>query len=87
MFLCMRTTILLDDDLLSQAKMLAAAQHRSLKAVIEDALRELLQRQQQAPVQKRICLPSMDGNGVQPGVDLDDTSSLLDLMERDRENT
>ena len=63
MFLCMRTTIQLDDDLLSQAKALAAAQHRSLKAVIEDALRELLQRQRQAPGQKYICLPSMGGTG------------------------
>lgn len=81
----MRTTIRLDDDLLSQAKVFAAAQHRSLTSVIEDALRELLQRQRQVREQERISLPSINGNGIQPGVDLDDTASLLDLM--DRENT
>ncbi|MEE3259762.1 MAG: YlcI/YnfO family protein [Candidatus Latescibacterota bacterium] len=78
----MRTTIRLDDDLLSQAKALAAAQRRSLNSVIEDALREALQRQQKLGRTKRIRLKTMKGNGLQPGVDLDDTSALLELMER-----
>ena len=78
----MRTTIRLDDDLLSQAKALAAAQRRSLNSVIEDALREALQRQHKLGRTKRIRLKTMKGNGLQPGVDLDDTSALLELMER-----
>ena len=78
----MRTTIRLDDDLLSQAKALAAAQRRSLNSVIEDALRAALQRQQKLGRTKRIRLKTMKGNGLQPGVDLDDTSALLELMER-----
>ena len=78
----MRTTIRLDDDLLSQANALAAAQRRSLNSVIEDALREALQRQQKLGRTKRIRLKTMKGNGLQPGVDLDDTSALLELMER-----
>ncbi len=78
----MRTTIRLDEDLLSQAKALAAAQRRSLNSVIEGALREALQRQRQTSKQKRIRLPTMKGKGLQPGVDLDDSSALLDLMER-----
>lgn len=78
----MRTTIRLDDDLLSQAKALAAAQRRSLNSVIEDALREALQRQQKLGRTKRIRLKTMKGHGLQPGVDLDDTSALLELMER-----
>jgi hypothetical protein len=32
---------------------------------------------------KAIALPTFAGQGLQPGVDLDDTASLLDLMARD----
>jgi hypothetical protein len=30
----------------------------------------------------RVALPTFSGGGLQPGVDLDDTASLFDLMER-----
>jgi hypothetical protein len=39
-----RTTVRIDDQLLADAKALAAQQHRSLNALIEDALRGLLGR-------------------------------------------
>ena len=83
MFLCMRTTIQLDDQLLLEAKQYAAQTGRTLKAVIEDALREALARTETTRPQTRVPLKTFKGRGVQPGVDLDDTSSLLDLMERD----
>ena len=83
MFLCMRTTIQLDDQLLLEAKQYAAQTGRTLKAVIEDALREALARTEATRPQIRVPLKTFRGRGVQPGVDLDDTSSLLDLMERD----
>ena len=82
MFLCMRTTIQLDDQLLREAKQRAAQTGRTLKAVIEDALREALARPDASPPQSRVRLRTYRGRGVQPGVDLDDTASLLDLMER-----
>ena len=72
----------MDDGLLAEAKRLAAQTGRTLTAVIEDALRESLMRQRQRKQQKPIRLPTMAGNGLQPGVDLDDSASLLDLMER-----
>ncbi len=83
MVLCMRTTIQLDDQLLSEAKQHAARTGRTLKAVIEDALRETLARKDTAGSEGRVRLKTFKGRGVQSGVDLDDTSSLLDLMERD----
>ena len=77
----MRTTIRLDDQLLADAKQLALRNGRSLTALIEDALREMLARQQQVAARRPVRLPTASGNGLQPGVDLDDSAALLDLME------
>jgi hypothetical protein len=77
----MRTTIRLDPHLLAEAKKLAAASGRTLTAVIEEALREVVARRRRRPgAAKRPRLTTVGGRGVQPGVDLDDTSALLDLM-------
>ncbi len=78
----MRTTICLDDQLLAEAKRLAARTGRSLTAVIEDALRETLARQERAAERLPVRLTTVSGKGLQPGVDLDDSASLLDLMGR-----
>ena len=83
MLLCMKTTIQLDDQLLLEAKKHATQTGRTPKAVIEDALREALARTETTRPQTRIPLQTFKGRGVQPGVDLDDTSSLLDSIERD----
>lgn len=77
----MRTTIRLDDELLAQAKQLALETGRTFTAVIEDALRETLARRRQAQQRPRVQLPTFGGQGLQPGVDLDRSASLLDLME------
>ena len=74
----MRTTIRLDDVLLRQAKAMAAMQGRPLNDFIVDAVRAAVSRR---TVRDRVPLPSFRGAGLQYGVDLDDSSSLLDLME------
>jgi hypothetical protein len=78
----MRTTIRLDDDLLREAKSYAAATGRTLTAVIEDALRETFSRRRKRGSRPRVKLKTVRGSGTQPGVDLDDGSALLDLMDR-----
>jgi hypothetical protein len=78
-----RTTIRLDETLLSEAKALAARSGKTLTAVIEEALRESLARRRQRR-SGRPQLPSFQGQGLQPGVDLDDTDALLDLMDGGR---
>jgi Arc/MetJ family transcription regulator len=80
--LMMRTTIRLDDDLLREAKRHAAATGRRLTAVSEDALRETLGHRPQPRSRSRLRLKTVGGSGTQPGVDLDDSSALLDLMDR-----
>ncbi len=77
----MRTTIQLDDQVLKEFKAIASATGRTLGSVIEEALREKLARRRSAEAEDPIELPVFKGDGLQPGVDLDDSSSLLDLME------
>ena len=77
----MRTTIRLDDELLTRTKELAARTGRSLTGVIEDALRELLARRSPPAERPPVRLPTFAGKGLQPGVDLDDSAALLDLMD------
>jgi hypothetical protein len=77
----MRTTIRLDDDLLARAKELAARTGRTLTAVIEEALRAALAQGRARRGRGRIELPTFGRGGVLPGVDLDDTAALLDVME------
>lgn len=81
-----RTTIRIDDELLTRAKTLAARTGRTLTAVIEDALRAALGAAQPRPRSERIEVPTYGSGGVRPGVDLDDTSALLDLMESAADN-
>ena len=77
----MRTTIRLDDHLLTEAKIYAAESGRTLTALLEDALRESLARRRQASAREPVRLKTVKGNGLHHGVDLDDSASLLDLME------
>jgi hypothetical protein len=77
----MRTTIRIDDQLLGEAKQLAVRTGRTLTAVVEDALREVLNRQRR-PGRRTIELTTFGGNGLRPGVDLDDSAALMDLMDR-----
>jgi hypothetical protein len=78
----MRTTIRIDDQLLLEAERLAARTGRSLTAVVEDALREVVARQAVAARRTPVHLTTVGGQGVLPGVDLDDSAALLELMER-----
>ena len=82
----MRTTVDIDDDLLRRAREAAARTNRPLREVIEDALRESLGRTKgEGAHRDRVRLPvSKQPPGVRPGVDLDNSNSLLDLMEQDR---
>jgi len=76
----MRTTIRIDDNLLTLAKKAALDSKSTLTAIIEDALKEKLFRKETKLDSKKVKIITFNGKGLLPGVDLDDSSSLLDLM-------
>jgi len=77
----MRTTVRIDDELLREAKRAAAAGNKTLTELVEEALRETLARRASTATRERVRLPTFDGGGLQPGVDLDDSAALLELMD------
>ena len=77
----MRTTVDINDELLIAAKKRAAETRRTLSAVLEDALR--LSLKEQSTASAKLVIPSISMGGLMPGVDLDNSAALLDLMERE----
>ena len=81
----MRTTINLPDSLLTQAKKAALDAGTTLTELIANALREALAKKKirsskQVPPMP-IFTPPPGEEGFQPGVDLNDSASLWDLMD------
>ncbi len=77
---CVRTTVRLDDDLLAAAKQKAATDHTTLTSLIEDSLRQTLALRAVEPAE-RFSIRPFGGAGTVPGVDLDDSAALRDLMD------
>lgn len=76
----MRTTVDFPADLLREAKERAAREGRTLSEVVGDAVRSSFSRTSTTGRQP-VELPTFGAGGVQPGVDLDDSAALLDLMD------
>jgi metal-responsive CopG/Arc/MetJ family transcriptional regulator len=76
-----RTTIRLPEDLLADVRHLATRTGRTLTAVIEDALRQALAQTRRRPRRPAPGIVTFRGDGLRPGVDLDDTASLLEIMD------
>jgi hypothetical protein len=81
MLWCMRTTLRINDQLIAEARKFAAEKDQTLTAVIEDGLREMISRRRKPQRRSKLRLATFGAKGLQPGVDLDDTASLLDRME------
>ena len=77
----MRTTLTIDDHLLSEAKAIAAHSHRSIGSVFEDALRQMLARADDPrSIIGAVSLPTDGGSGLQPGVDLENKEQIAELL-------
>ena len=78
----MRTTVRLSEALINQVKREAEQRGETVTALIEEGLRLVLAQSHQPPSRERVILPvSKAGGGVLPGVDLNDSASLEDIME------
>jgi hypothetical protein len=78
----MKTTLNLNDALLTEAKMLAAQQHVSLTRLIEEGL-QLRLRAQRAPI-RTVRLPIYHGKGgLSQGLDGLSNHALLEAADRD----
>lgn len=76
----MRATFEIDERVVKAAEARAAATGRSLDAVVEEALREVVAA---APPRQKYPFPTFGKGGLQPGVDLNDSRAIRDLMDRE----
>ncbi len=77
----MRTTIRINDDLLKRAKKRAADEGRTLTSLVEEGLTILLVEPKTLP-RKPVTLPvSKETGGVLPGVDLNRSCDLEEVMD------
>ncbi len=77
----MRTTVRVNDDLLQRAKKHALEEGRTLTSLIEEGLTLILAKPT-ANRRKRVELPvSKASGGVLPGVDLNRSSDLEEVMD------
>ncbi len=79
----MRTTLDLNDQLIRRAKKAAAERGTTLTGLIEDALREKLTRPAREQATGRRTLHTFKGDGLRPGVELNSTAALLELLDDD----
>jgi hypothetical protein len=77
-----QTTIQLDDALLAQAAKLAREKGCDLSHLIEETLREKIAPAPPVAPQPFLRLTTVGGEGVRPGVDLDNSAAVLALMEQ-----
>jgi hypothetical protein len=77
----MRTTVTIRDDLLRRARQLALARSCTLSELVEESLQQALAGQQAGARPKPGRPPTFRGRGLQPGVDLDNSASLIEIME------
>jgi len=78
----MRSALGLVSQIISKAKQLAARSVDILSSVIKDARPNMFARLKHTADRPPIHLTTVSGNGLMPGVDLDDSAGLLDLMEK-----
>ena len=76
----MKTTINIADELLESAKMRASQENKTLKEVVEEALR--LRLAEESPRRFRLRKHSFKGNGLQPGIEEGNWEQLRDLIYR-----
>jgi len=78
----LRTTIRLEESLLEQAKAEATRRNTTLTSLVEEGLHLVLKEAQKPMGRKRTPMPvSKRTGGTWPGVDINNSADLLDIMD------
>ena len=77
----MRTTVTIDDALYAQARIRAVEAGSTVGAVLEEAPRTYLSERETAVSADLPPLPTISTGGTRPGVNLDDMSSVYELLD------
>jgi hypothetical protein len=78
----MRTTVRLNEALLDRARAEAAKRKTTLTSLIEQGLELVLRRPMKRSDHRTVALRQCRaGGGTLPGIDLDDSDSLLDRLD------
>jgi hypothetical protein len=74
----MKTTVDIADGLLDQAKRLASRRGTTLKALIEEGLRNAIEKAERGDSGHELETHVVHGNGLQPGYSWDDLGRLIE---------
>lgn len=81
----MRTTVRLDEGLLREAKAEAARRGETVTALIEKGLRLVVAGSRRHVRRARVRVPvSAATGGTRPGINLNDSDALFDLLDQRR---
>jgi len=76
----MRTTVEINDELFRNAREAAAKQNKTLREIVDEALRQYLKGPRKKKFRLKLTPHSAVGH-LMPGVDLQDRDSLYDIMD------
>lgn len=80
----MKTTVEIPDDLLKEAKAVAATEQVTLRSLIEEGLRWVLSRRRRQTERFVLREAAVSGNGVRDGIDEGDWDEMRDRIYRGR---
>jgi hypothetical protein len=80
----MKTTIDISTPLLQAAKELAAREHTTLRALVEEGLRKVVEERERSDAAFELRDASVGGNGIRPGIDEGDWATLRSLAYEGR---
>ena len=78
----MKTTLDLPDELLIEAKKKAAEQRRPLRALFEEGLRMVLNKQEARKPRKQVVRLVTVKGGLAPDLDLSDREAMMKWIEK-----
>jgi hypothetical protein len=80
----MKTTIEIQSELLRKAKDAARKEGTTLRALVEEGLRTVLQARSKPRRRRKFRMATFKGDGLQPGIDLSDWKKILEICYEGR---